>query len=165
MFQIYGQTKLGIITVSTEGLVDLVSRHLPKGTYCSAVRFRSHDGLCLVMINDRREFWSREDDMRRARAIAADIKSLGHLMPRVQWVRQGISHPEIPLSEHPVVGSAFFWTLIALCIYMLFVLSWQSYAFFLLAGFCSWRLAAWLISEGGWNILRDLLPMLRRVYR
>ncbi len=162
MFQDFGRTRLGAIRVSTEGLETLVSRYLPVGAYCSAVRLRPHDGLCLVMICDSREFWSREDDLRRARAMTTDLKSLGIRIPRVQWVRQGLSRSESPLSAHPVLGSPFFWTLMALALCGALLLPWKLFVLFLGVGLCSWRLAVWLISEGGRRSLHDLLPILRR---
>ncbi len=165
MFQDFSRTRLGAIRVSTEGLEALVSRYLPQGAYCSAVRLRPHDGLCLVMICDSREFWSREDDMRRARAMTTDLKTLGVKIPRVQWVRQGLSRSDTPLSAHPVLGSPFFWTLMALALGGAVVLPWKSWLILAALGLGSWRLAAWSLSEGGRRSLHDLLPILRRGFR
>ncbi|MGN0838882.1 MAG: cytochrome D ubiquinol oxidase subunit I [Pyramidobacter sp.] len=160
MYQDFARTKLGYIRVDTGAIISLVSRWLPKDVQCSAVRLRANDRLCLVVISDRREFWSREDDLRRAHSIAADLRSMGMDLPRLQWIRQSQyfeEHP--PFAEQPLYSLPSFWMNIAGAVFAFFALS--LWGFLCYAGLlcAAWFISAWLIS-GGWSKIERLLPFL-----
>ena len=148
--------------MDTQAVLSLVSRHLPQGVQCSAVRLRGHDRLCLVVINDKREFWSREDDMRRAKAITEDLRALGMELPRLQWIRQSRFLAESPYLEHSLCGQPAFWINCVCGVFAFFALSWWAMAVYAGLAFCTWLLSSWLISGGGWAKLQNLLPFLKR---
>lgn len=143
-------------------MLSLVSRRLPQGVQCSAVRLRAHDRLCLVVISDKREFWSREDDMRRAKAIAEDLRAMGMELPRLQWIRQSRFLAEPPYAEHSFYGQSAFWINCTCGVFAFFALSWGAFAVYVGLGCGAWLLSSWLISGGGWSRLQNLLPFLKR---
>ncbi|MGI6075524.1 MAG: hypothetical protein ACOYD9_04070 [Pyramidobacter sp.] len=163
MYQDFARTSLGQIRIDTGAVMSLVSRWLPKGVQCSAVRLRANDRLCLVVINDRREFWSREDDLRRAHSIADALRTIGVELPRLQWIRQSRyfeEHP--PFAEQPIYSLPAFWMNVAGAIFTFFALS---FTFFI--GYCvtlcgAWLASTWLIS-GGWNRIERALPFLKKI--
>lgn len=162
MYQDFGHTSLGFIRVDTQALSYVISRRLPRGVQCSAVRLRPHDRLCLVVISDRREFWSREDDMRRAKAIADDLRSMGVELPRLRWIRQNGYLEQHPLyAEHPLYRIPSFWMTVAGCIFAFFALDWRLFAAYILVLIGVWLLSAWLIS-GGWNRIVKSMPFGRK---
>ncbi len=162
MYQDFSRTELGVIRVETQVIVTLVSRWLPKGVQCSAVRIRANDRLCLVVINDRREFWSREDDLRRARSITEDLRAMGMDLPRLQWIRASNylkEHP--PYAEHPLYALPSFWMNIAGGLFAFYALSWELFVIYCVTVSCVWFVSSWLVS-GGWHRIKRSLPFLRR---
>ncbi|MDY3868874.1 MAG: hypothetical protein SOZ52_05840 [Pyramidobacter sp.] len=162
MYQDFGRTALGSIKIETQAVVALVSRHLPKGVQCSAVRMRAHDRLCLVVISDKREFWSREDDLRRAKSIAEDLRVIGMELPRVQWIRQNRFLSEPSFAEHPLYGLPSFWAMLVCAIFVCCVVPIKTTVVYMLLGAATWLTATWVISGGGWGHLQDLIPFLKR---
>ena len=159
MYQDFGKTPYGFIRIDTQAIVSLVSRHLPSGALCSAVRMRPHDRLCLVVVSDRREFWSREDDMRHARAIADELRAAGMELPRLRWIRQSrTAAPEPLLSERRVWARPAFWLNAACAVYALFVLPWRHLLMYAVTGAAAWALAFWLTDGGGWARIKRYLP-------
>ena len=159
MYQDFGKTPYGFIRIDTQAIVSLVSRHLPSGALCTAVRMRPHDRLCLVVISDRREFWSREDDLCRARAITDDLRDAGMELPRLRWIRQSRFPDQSPLVERRAYDQPSFWMNIAGAVFAFFALS--LWGFLCYAGLlcAAWFISAWLIS-GGWSKIERLLPFL-----
>ena len=159
MYQDFGKTPYGFIRIDTQAIVSLVSRHLPSGALCSAVRMRPHDRLCLVVVSDRREFWSREDDLRRARAIADELRAAGMELPRLRWIRQSrTAAPEPLLTERRVWARPAFWLNAACALYALFVLPWRPLLMYAVTGAAAWALAFWLTDGGGWARIKRYLP-------
>ena len=159
MYQDFGKTPYGFIRIDTQAIVSLVSRHLPSGALCSAVRMRPHDRLCLVVVSDRREFWSREDDLRRARAIADELRAAGMELPRLRWIRQSrTAAPEPLLTERRVWARPAFWLNAACALYALFVLPWRHLLMYAVTGAAAWALAFWLTDGGGWARIKRYLP-------
>ena len=162
MYQDFGRTVLGSIKVETQAVISLVSRHLPRGVQCSAVRLRPHDRLCLVVISDKREFWSREDDLKRAKAIAFDLKIIGMDLPRVQWIRQNRFLSDPPFADHPLYGMPSFWAMLVCTLFVCLVMPLKDLLIYIGLGAASWLTATWIISGGGWGHLQDLIPFLKR---
>lgn len=163
MYQDFARTRLGYIRVDTGAVMSLVSRWLPKGVQCSAVRLRANDRLCLVVIKDRREFWSREDDLRRARSIADALRTIGVELPRLQWIRQNRyfeEHP--PVAEQPLYCLPAFWMNIAGVIFAFIALNFASFVGYCLTLCGAWLTSAWLAS-GGWDKVGQLLPFLKKM--
>ena len=158
MYQDFGKTPYGFIRIDTQAIVSLVSRHLPSGALCSAVRMRSHDRLCLVVISDRREFWSREDDLRRARAITDELRAAGMELPRLRWIRQSRTAAPEPTIERRSWARPAFWLNAACGVYALFVLSWRQLLIYAVTGAAAWTLAFWLTDGGGWARVKQFLP-------
>lgn len=163
MYLDFGRTADGSIKVEAQAVASLVSRHLPRGVQCSAVRLRANDGLCLVVIKDLREFWSRDDDLRRARAIAADLKCMGMDLPRLQWIRQGNS-PQMSSSRFsaPVYCFPCFWAVIGGAVAAFAFLPWQRFALCLVAAFAVWFAASLFFASGIPAKLRGAFPFFKR---
>ncbi len=153
-YQDFGKTPFGFVKIDTQAIVSLVSRHLPSGALCTAVRMRPHDRLCLVVISDRREFWSREDDLRRARAITDELRLAGMELPRLRWIRTGRSFDQPSLEERGLFAEPSFWGNAACALYACFALSWGKLIVYVFVALASWLTAFWLTSGGGWRRLR-----------
>lgn len=167
MFQFFGRSRLGSLFVDSQVFVSVVSRWLPAGVRCYAVRLRAHDGLCLVVLSDRREFWSREDDLRRARGIVADLRGLGVELPRLQWVRQSrFLEERPPYVENSLFSMPLFWMNLAGVFFAFFVLSWKMFVLFCAVMSGAWLISTWLLSEGRRWFVRVLsfLKGLRSVF-
>ena len=162
MYQNFGKTPYGFIKIESQAIVSLVAPHLPAGVLCSAVRLRANDRLCLVVISDRREFWSREDDMRRARAITDDLREAGMDLPRLRWIRQSRFSDRPVFEEKRVYAQPIFWTNIVCGIYAFFVLPWSRLLVGACIASCAWLLSFWLIVGGGLQRLKNIFPFLRR---
>lgn len=161
MYQDFGKTPYGFIRIDTGAIVSLVSRHLPAGALCSAVRMRPQDRLCLVVISDRREFWSREDDMNRARAIADELRGAGMELPRLRWIRQSRFPAPAVVEERRIYSSPLFWTNAACGVCALWALPWRKFLVYAGVALGTWLLSFWLAAGGGRRRLRRLLPFLR----
>lgn len=161
MYQDFGKTPYGFIRIDTQAIVSLVSRHLPSGALCTAVRMRPHDRLCLVVISDRREFWSREDDLRRARAITDDLRDAGMELPRLRWIRQSRFPDQSPLVERRAYDQPSFWMNAACGIYAAFALSWKEFLIYAGIALLAWLLSFWLTAGGGWNRLKRIVPFMK----
>jgi len=162
MYQNFGKTPYGFIKIESQAIISLVAPHLPSGALCSAVRLRPHDRLCLVVISDRREFWSREDDMRRARAITDALREAGMDLPRLRWIRQTRFSDRPELDEKHVYTQPVFWVNITCSIYAFFVLSWGKLLIGACIALCAWLLSFWMTVGGGWQKLKGLFPFLKR---
>lgn len=163
MYLDFGRTADGFIKVEAQAVASLVSRHLPRGVQCGAVRLRAHDRLCLVVINDTRDFWSRDDDMRRARAITDDLRSMGMDMPRLQWIRQNrasagnATHFALPVYCYPC-----FWAAVGGSAAAFAFMPWAEFALCIAVSFFVWFAASWLIAGGFFAKLKDAVPFLRK---
>ena len=123
---------------------------------------RPHDRLCLVVISDRREFWSREDDQRRARAIADELRAAGMELPRLRWIRQSRTAAPDPVVERRAWARPAFWLNASCGLYALFVLSWRQLLVYATIGAAAWALAFWLTDGGGWARLKKFLPFVEQ---
>lgn len=163
MYQTIAMTPFGPVRIDDRLLTALAARLLPVGVTCSAVRVRAADRLCLMVISDEREFWSREEDMRTARKITSELHNMGFDRPRLRWIRQTrFPHTVIPFAEeHSLYRTPFFWMNIFCWIYAFSALSLKQFAVFVAVGAAGWLISEWFITRG-FSKIKNYFPSSRK---
>ncbi len=100
--------------------------------------------------------------MRRARAIADELRLAGMELPRLRWIRQSRYFEQPPLEERGALSEPSFWAAAACGLYACFALTWGKLIVYFCIASASWMAAFWLTTGGGWNRLRNFIPFPRR---
>lgn len=159
-----GQSELGSLSVNAQMLNELATCRLPEGVTCLSIRFRSHDGVALVLLSDRRTRWNRSQDEQTARQILDDFKKIGVQRPRVQWVR---ATPEVELRELKLRRSAvttrpLFWAFVSMILASVVLMTWKRALVSVGFGLVMWKISHWFLYEEGWVQLKKLRKIRQR---